>query len=105
MHLAVFMDMYFETPSTLIPLLTNFAVAIFASNHAYTLLSRYEYFYITITIVNFISVYQYIGILRTSVQSSVKQPALVLLTIGHLKHSFCPIGVPLSCVFLSWKLG
>jgi len=29
-----------------------------ASNHAYTLLSQYEYFYIAITIVNFVSIYQ-----------------------------------------------
>ena len=58
MHLAVYMDMYFETLSILTPLLTNFAVA---SKHAYTLLSRYEYFYIAITIVNFISIYQYIA--------------------------------------------
>ena len=68
MHLAVCLDMYFETSSILTPLLTNFTVAVFASNHAYknTLLSRYEYFYIAITIVNFISIYQYISILRTS---------------------------------------
>ena len=39
MHLAVCMDMYFEIPSILTPLLTNFAVAVFASNHAYTLLA------------------------------------------------------------------
>ena len=60
------MDMYFETPNILIPLLKNFAVAVFASNHAYTLLSQYEYFDIAITIVNFISINQYIGILCTS---------------------------------------
>ena len=57
---AVCMHMYFETPSILIPLLTDFVVAVFPSNHTYTLLSRYEYCYITITIVNFISIYQYI---------------------------------------------
>ena len=60
------MDMYFETPSMLTPLLTNFVATIFASNHAYTLeytlLSRYEYFYIAIMIVNFILIYQYISI-------------------------------------------
>ena len=39
MHLAVCMDMYFETPSILTPLLTNFATDLLASNHAYTLLS------------------------------------------------------------------
>jgi len=57
------MDMYFETPNILITLLKSFAVAVFASSHAYTLLLGYEYFYITITVVNFISIYQYnIGI-------------------------------------------
>ena len=66
MHLAVCMDMYFETPSLLTPFLRNFAVALFASDHAYTLLSWYEYFYITTTIVNFTSIYQYIGISCTS---------------------------------------
>ena len=66
MHLAVCMDMYFETPSILTPLLTNFAVAVFTSNHAYALLSQYKYFYIAITIVNFILIYQYIGISSTS---------------------------------------
>ena len=60
MHLAVCIDMHFETPSVLRPLLTNFAVAVHASNLACTPLSRYEYFYIGITIVNFISIYQYI---------------------------------------------
>jgi len=45
----------------LTPLLTNFAVGRFASNHAYTLLSRYEYFYTAIMILNFISVYWYIA--------------------------------------------
>jgi len=29
-------------------------------------------------------------------QSIVKRPALFLLTIGHLKHSLCPIWVPSS---------
>ena len=53
---AVCMDTYFETPSILTPLLTNIAVAAFASNHAYTLLSRYQYFYIAITIENSISI-------------------------------------------------
>ena len=62
--------MYFEIPNMLTPLLTNFTVAVFASNHAYTLLSRYEYFYIAIMIVNFISIYQYIGISRTSLTHS-----------------------------------
>ena len=66
MHLAVCIDMYFETPSILTPLLTNFTVAVFASNQAYTLLLRYEYFYIANMIVNFISIYQYIGISHTS---------------------------------------
>ena len=33
--LAVGMDMYFETPSILTPLLTNFTVAVFASNLYY----------------------------------------------------------------------
>ena len=50
------MDMYFETASILTPLLTNFAVAVFT----------YEYFYIAIMIVNFILIYQYIGISSTS---------------------------------------
>ena len=59
MHLTVCVDKYFETLSMLTPLLTNFAVATFASSLSYTLLSRYEY-YIVITIVNFISIYQYI---------------------------------------------
>ena len=36
--LALCMDLYLETLSVLIPLLTNFAVAVFTSNHAYTLL-------------------------------------------------------------------
>ena len=70
MHLAMHMDMYFETLSILILLLTNFAVTIFASNHAYTLLSRYEYFYIAITIMNFISMYQYIAHTTTLVLNS-----------------------------------
>ena len=65
MHLAVCIDMHFETPSVLRLLLTNFAVAVLASNLACTPLSRYEYFYIGIMIVNFISIYQYIGISRT----------------------------------------
>ena len=60
------MDKHFETPSILTPMLTNFVVAVFASNYAYTLLSQYEYFYIAIMIVNFILIYQYIGISRTS---------------------------------------
>ena len=59
-HLAVCVDMHCETPSIPTPLLTNFA------DYAYTLPSWYDYFYIAITVVNFISIYQYIGISRTS---------------------------------------
>ena len=66
------MDMYFETSSILTPLLTNFAEAVFASNHAYTLVPRYEYFYIAITIVDFISIYQYIAHITTCNSDSLQ---------------------------------
>ena len=70
----------------------NFLVAVFASNHVYTLLSRYEYFYIAITIVNFISIYQYIGISHTSLLCSVYE-SFVLLTrlIVRVKCLFCAV--------------
>jgi len=74
--LRVVLFMYFETPSILTPLLTNFAVAVFVSNHTYSLLSRYEYFHIAITIINSISIYQYIAhitIARTDKMQSNKQ--------------------------------
>ena len=59
--LAVCMDMYLEAPSMLAQLQIYFAVAVFALNHAFTLLSQYDSFYIGITVVKFISIYPYIG--------------------------------------------